>query len=95
MLKPLGNRVLVKQPIEKDEDDKTASGFVLSKKPYKPLVEAEVTAVGIGIEDKFSAIKVGSKIYYNKNVAFEEYEDEAGEKYWIIEAKEILGIIEE
>ena len=93
MLRPIGNRILVKAP-EEQENVTTASGFILEKPEPTMMATAEVVATSDNMEEKFWNIEVGSKVYFNKSSAFEEYKED-GQKYYIIEAKEILGIVED
>lgn len=67
-LKPLGDRVIVKQ-IEAAE--KTASGLYLSSGSTEKPTEGEVIAIGDGKVDEngikaVSPVKVGDKVVYGK-----------------------------
>jgi chaperonin GroES len=87
-IKPIGDRVLVK-PMKVEE--KTASGLILptiSEKNYKN--RGEVVALGKG--DIVSEIKIGNIIIFEEGKGTICEQDEI--KYTIIEAKDILAILE-
>lgn len=89
-LKPIGERVVVKQISEKKEQ-KTASGIILStvKELDKPNF-GEILAVGKG--DKLSELRIGDKILYSK---FSGTDIKDGEdKYVIVNFEDILAIVE-
>lgn len=92
MLKPLGDRILVKVNEEKEQ---TVGGIVLAnnakEKPQTGVVEAvgdgEVTADGKRIP---MSIKKGDKILYDKYAGSKvEYE---GQKYLVMHAKDVMAI---
>ena len=92
MLKPLGNRVLVK-PLE--SDDTTAGGIVLPDSARKRPQEAEIVAVGDGerLESgKMLAItlKVGDVIIYPEYSGTEVRIDE--EDHLIIDVDSVLAV---
>ena len=93
MIKPLGNRVVVKL-VEAEET--TKSGIVLpSTAKEKPSV-AEVIAVGPGemVDGKIvpMTLKVGQKIVYSKYAGTEiKYE---GNEYTIVKESDVLAIVE-
>jgi len=94
MLKPLGNRILVEKYVEDDEAETSKSGLILAQKKHTNMAASKVVAIGGGLDEKLKDIVPGCTVYYNKSTAFEPYEED-GETYFILEAKEILGIIEE
>lgn len=94
MLKPLGNRILVEKYVEEDQAETSASGLILAKKKRTNMAESKVVAIGVGMDEKFKDIVPGCTVYYNKSTAFEPYTED-DKIYYILEAKEILGIIEE
>lgn len=93
MLKPLGNRVLVEKYVEDDQAETSASGLILAKKKHTNMAASKVVAIGV-VDEQFKDIVPGCTVYYNKSTAFEPYV-ENDKIYYILEAKEILGIIEE
>jgi len=92
MLKPLGNRVLVK-PLE--EDDTTTGGIVLPDSAKKKPQEAEVVAVGDGErleggETLAIPLKVGDVIIYPEYGGTEVRIGE--EDHLIIDVDSVLAI---
>ena len=92
MLKPLGNRVLVK-PLE--SDDTTAGGIVLPDSAKKRPQEAEVVAVGDGErlesgETLAITLKVGDVIIYPEYSGTEVRIDE--EDHLIIDVDSVLAV---
>jgi chaperonin GroES len=85
--KPLGDRALVKL-VEREE--KTASGIVLPDTAKDKPQTAEVVAVGEGEEVKVSQ---GDVIVFAKYSGTEIGLD--GEDYLILDADDILGIVED
>lgn len=94
MLKPLGNRIVVEKYVEPEEEEKTESGLILSKKKVSTMAASKVVAVGAGLDEKLKEIVTGCTVYYNKSTAFEPYR-ENDKTYYILEAKEVLGIVED
>lgn len=94
MIKPLGDRVVVKV-LEKEE--KTASGIVLPDTAKEKPQEGEVIAVGPGkMLDNGQRValdvKVGDKVIYSKYAGTEvKYE---GKEYLILSERDILAIVE-
>ncbi len=86
--KPLGERALVKQ-IEREEQ--TASGIVLPDTAKEKPQTAEVVAVG-QFED-------GVKVNEGDVIVFAKYSGTEikleGEDYMILDADDILGVVEE
>ena len=85
-IKPLGERALVKE-VEREET--TASGIVLPDTAKEKPQTAEVVAVGAHEEVKVS---VGDVVVLSKYSGTEIELD--GEEYRIVEAKNILGVVE-
>ncbi len=93
MLKPLGERVVLKK-VEKEENV-TKGGLVLPSSAKEESNVAEVLAVAKEIEtdEKTSGqIKVGDKVVYSK-YAGSEFEID-GEEVIVIKYEDILAVIE-
>lgn len=95
MLKPLGDRVLVK-PAPKEE--KTSSGLYISSGAQEKPQRGEVVAVGAGrMNDKGElvapALKAGDQVLYGKFGGNEVKLD--GVEYLLLRADDIYGIIED
>ena len=89
MIKPLGDRVLIKM-VESEET--TKSGIILSSGSKEKPQIAEVVAVGPGTEEVKMEIKVGDKVIINKYSGTEvKYE---GTEYTIVKQEDILAIVE-
>ena len=92
-LKPLGDKVVVKQ-LEAEET--TKSGIVLTGQAKEKPQEAEVVAVGPGgvIDGKeiTMEVKVGDKVIYSKYSGTDVKLDK--EEYIIIKQGDILAIVE-
>ena len=91
-LKPMGKRLVLK---EYEKEEKTASGIVIPSSAQEQPEYAEVVAIGDAVmkKDKYKDINVGDKVMYSKYSGTEIELD--GEKYIIVEAKDILAKIEE
>jgi chaperonin GroES len=85
--KPLGERALVRV-VEREE--KTASGIVLPDTAREKSQMAEVIAVG---EDDEIKISEGDRIIFAKYSGTEISLD--GEDYMILDADDILGVVED
>lgn len=89
MIKPLGNRVLIKKV---EAEEKTQGGLILTSTAKEQPQVAEVVAVGPGTEDEKMEVKVGDKVIFSKyggtDVKFE------GEEYTIMSQSDILAVIE-
>ena len=74
-LRPLGDRVVLKQ---KEAEEKTASGIILSGQAKEKPQQAEVIAVGPGgmVDGKevAMAVKVGQIVIYSKYAGTEKPE---------------------
>ena len=93
MLKPLGNRVVIKM-LESEET--TKSGIILAGNAQEKPQFAEVVEVGPGLEidgkPEKMLVKKGDKVVVNKYAGTEvKYE---GEDYIIVKQDDILAIAE-
>ncbi|MDR1639783.1 MAG: co-chaperone GroES [Clostridiales bacterium] len=92
-LKPLGDRVVIKQL---EAEEKTKSGIVLPSNAKEKPQEAEVLAVGPGgtVDGKEVKIEVkpGDRIIYSKYAGTEVKLDK--EEYIIIKHSDILAVVE-
>ena len=86
IIKPLGERVLIKQT---EQEEVTKSGIVLpgTASKEKPII-GEVLAVGSKIEE----VKVGDKVIFEKYSGTEFKDGE--ESYLILEKDNVLAIVE-
>lgn len=93
-LKPLGDRVVIKQV---EAEEKTKGGIILTSQAKEKPLEAEVIAVGPGavVEGKNvpMQVKVGDRVIYAKYAGSEVKFD--GEEYIVIRENEILAVIED
>lgn len=88
-IKPIGERVLLKT-IKAEE--KTAGGIIISLNSSKENENrGEVIALGQG--DKLKEIKIGDKLIYTK-FGGTEITGDNDEKYVIVNAEDILAIVE-
>lgn len=86
-IQPLGTRVLLK-PVEAQE--KTKSGlYIPDSAKEKPLI-AQVMAIG---ESELIKVKIGDKVIYESYGGSEV--DMNGEKFKIMDMKDILAIVKE
>ncbi len=93
MLKPLGNRVVVKM-VEAEET--TKSGLIITSKSEEKSQIAEVVKVGPGLEEDGKKVpmqvKEGDKVVLNQYAGTTiKYE---GEDYVIVKESDILAIAE-
>lgn len=93
MIKPLGDRVLIKMVEEKET---TKSGIILSANAGEKPKVAEVVEVGPGIDSDGSKVKMqvkkGDKVITSKYAGTEiGYE---GEEFTILNQSDILAVIE-
>ena len=91
-LKPLGDRIIVKQ---EPEEEKTRSGIVLPESAKEKPQEGTVIAVGEGrVLDSGQkvpvAVKVGDKIIYSKYGGTEVTIE--GEEYIVLSERDILAV---
>ena len=93
MIKPLGNRVVIKVS---EGDMKTASGIVLPDTAKEKPQEGEVVAVGTGkmLDNGTRAqmeVKTGDKVIFSKYSGSEVKVDE--QNYLIIRESDILAVL--
>jgi chaperonin GroES len=93
-LKPLGDRVIVKQS---DAETKTKSGILLPDSAKEKPTKGKVISVGPGkLDDKGKrhdmGVRVGETIYYGKYSGTDVEVD--GEKFVILRESDILGVLE-
>ena len=93
MIKPLGDKVLIKM---KEGEETTKSGIILSTASKDKMQIAEIIAVGPGGNIEGNNIemyvKVGEIVIINKYVGTEiKYKDE---EYLIVKQSDILAVIE-
>ena len=93
-LKPLGDRVVIKQL---EAEEKTKSGIVLPNQAKEKPQEAEVVAVGPGgvVDGKEvkMEVKVGDRVIYSKYAGTEVKIDD--EEYIVVRQSDILAIVEQ
>jgi len=91
-LKPLGDRVVIKQL---EAEEKTKSGIVLPTQSKEKPQEAEVVAVGPGetVDGKTvpMEVSVGDKVIYSKYAGTEVKIDDT--EYIIVKQSDILAIV--
>ena len=92
-LKPLGDKVVLKQMVE---EETTKSGIILAGAAKEKPQQAEVIAVGPGgmVDGKEipMQVKVGDKVIFSKYSGTEVKLDD--EEYLIVKQSEILAILE-
>ncbi|MCR5788265.1 MAG: co-chaperone GroES [Lachnospiraceae bacterium] len=92
-LKPLGDRVVLKQ-LEAEET--TKSGIVLPGNSKEKPQQAEIIAVGPGTvvdgKEVKMEVSVGQKVIYSKYAGTEVKLDE--EEYIIVKQSDILAVVE-
>ena len=92
-LKPLGDRVVLKQLVA---EETTKSGIVLPGQSKEKPQQAEVVAVGPGgmVDGKevTMQVKAGQKVIYSKYAGTEVKLD--GEEYIIVRQNDILAVVE-
>ena len=94
MLKPLGDRVVLKI----EEKEQTAGGFVLAKSAQEETKTATVVAIGQGVrtlsgELVAPSVKAGDQVLVEANAGIDVKDGD--EKYIIVGEANILAIIEE
>ena len=94
MLKPLGDRVVLKI----EEKEQTAGGFVLAKSAQEETKTATVVATGQGVRTLSSelvaeSVKVGDQVLVEAHAGIDVKDGD--EKYIIVGEANILAIIEE
>lgn len=92
-LKPLGDRVILKQD---EAEETTASGLILTSNSKEKPQRGEVIAVGEGKHDHGKlipvAVKPGDIVIYGKYGGQEVVVD--GEEYVILRADDIYAVVE-
>ncbi len=88
-IKPIGKRVLIK-PVK--EEEKTKGGIFIPETAKEKKKQGIVAEVGT-VEDKDFPVKKGDVILY-AGYSSEELEVD-GEKYLILESKDVIAKIEE
>jgi chaperonin GroES len=93
-LKPLADRIVVKQA---SEEEKTKSGLVVPDTAKEKPQEGKVIAVGSGelLDDgtvKALQVKVGDKILYGKYAGTEVRIE--GEDYLILRQDDVLAVVQ-
>ena len=94
MLKPLGDRVVLKI----EEKEQTAGGFVLAKSAQEETKTATVVATGQGVrtlsgELVAPSVKAGDQVLVEANAGIDVKDGD--EKYLIVGESSILAIVEE
>ncbi len=94
MLKPLGDRVIIKVA---KEEEKTIGGIVLASSAQEKPQTGEVVAVGEGrtLDNGEKApleVKVGDQVMFEKYAGSEVKFD--GQEYLIVNGKDIMAIVE-
>lgn len=88
-IKPIGERVLITPKVE---EEKTKGGIYIPDTAKENKKEGIIVEVGIGKDDKPLPLKKGDKILYG-GYSSDEFEID-GEKYVILEFKDVLAKIE-
>ena len=95
MIKPLGNRVLIKM---KEGEEKTKSGIILSGSAQEKPQIAEIIEVGPGELAKESNERSKMEVKKGDNIIISEYAGTKvkyeGQEYIIIKQDDILAIVE-
>lgn len=95
MIKPLGNRVLIKM---KEGEEKTKSGIILSGSAQEKPQIAEVIEVGPGELVKESNERSKMEVKKGDNIIISEYAGTKvkyeGQEYIIVKQDDILAIVE-
>jgi len=96
MIKPLNDKVVVK--VIKEQEQTTASGFILSSLKDEKPSEAIVVAVGPGLELD-NGVLMKPDLNVGDKVAFAKYQGTEvqfnGEDYLILAYRDIVAVIEE
>lgn len=95
MIKPLGNRVLIKM---KEGEEKTKSGIILSGSAQEKPQIAEVIEVGPGELSKDSKERTEMEVKKGDNIIISEYAGTKvkyeGQEYIIVKQDDILAIVD-
>jgi Co-chaperonin GroES (HSP10) len=87
-VKPLADRVLVKQALA---EEKTLGGIIIPDSAKEKPLRGDVIAVGNGTKDEEMLLKKGDKVLYGKYAGTEIELD--GEMYLIMRQSDVLAII--
>ena len=91
MIKPLGDRVVIKKI---EVEDKTKSGIILTGSAKEEPQVAEVIAIGAGVlddDDYEDEIKVGDRVLFSKYGGSEVKVD--GEEFTILKISDVLAVL--
>lgn len=95
MIKPLGNRVLIKM---KEGEEKTKSGIILSGSAQEKPQIAEVIEVGPGELSKDCKERTEMEVKKGDNIIISEYAGTKvkyeGQEYIIVKQDDILAIVD-
>ena len=96
MLKPLGERIILKR---KEAEETTESGIILANAAKEKSQIAEVVAVGAGREKEDGTmtkmlVKVGDKVVISRYTGESSTIKYNGEDLIIVEQSEILAIVD-
>lgn len=87
--RPIGNRVLVKRPVKKNEEV-TASGIIIPD-TVESSREFETISTILKVGDEVTSLKEGQKIKYENPHLLTH----RGEEYYLINERNVLLIIED
>ena len=91
MIKPLGDRVVIKKV---EVEDKTKSGIILTGSAKEEPQIAEVVAIGTGVknDDEYKdEIKVGDKVMFSKYGGSEVKIE--GQEFTILRIEDVLAVL--
>lgn len=91
MIKPLGDRVVIKKV---EVEDKTKSGIILTGSAKEEPQIAEVVAIGSGVknDDEYKdEIKVGDKVMFSKYGGSEVKIE--GQEFTILKIEDVLAVL--
>lgn len=102
MIRPTGNRVLIKP--DKVEEKSTANGIILSERAQKKALTGTIVSIGTGLvldngniltvqEQLGEELKCGDRVMYNKISAMKVQEDK--EELILIDADDLFGTLDE
>lgn len=89
VVRPLGDRVLVKQAAA---ETKSAGGIIIPDTAQEKTTQAVVVAVGPGTKDEEITVKPGDKILYDKYSGTQVKID--GEDHLILKMADIIAVVE-
>ena len=87
-IRPVGNRLVL---LQKEKENKTVSGIILSNNRYEDENYAVIDAIGAGVKDE--ALQLGQKVIFNKHMVTKIEDGDLN--YLIINEEDILAIVEE